>query len=152
MIGHVPKLTIACLVCGAKKGKPRVLTAAARQEPHHNGCCAATGAEAFTNHGFRLAQVTTWRILASKFVGCRVMETKYLRSWKEIAEYLKTSIRTAQRYEALGLPIHRIRGMRMGGVFALKPELDQWLLKGGLDVLPQPANEANLKGKIFPRP
>jgi hypothetical protein len=56
------------------------------------------------------------------------METPYLRSWKEIATYLKTSVRTVQRYEKIGLPIHRIAPMKVGGVFALRHEIDAWLL------------------------
>ena len=57
------------------------------------------------------------------------MDSPYLRTWKEIAEYLKTSVRTAQRYEGLGMPVRRVP-LRLGGVFAVKAELDEWLING----------------------
>ena len=46
-----------------------------------------------------------------------------LDSWKQIARYLKRSVRTARRWEhGQGLPVHRA----LGGVFARKGELDAW--------------------------
>jgi TolB-like protein len=50
-----------------------------------------------------------------------------LDSWKEIASYLKRDVRTVQRWEkAAGLPVHRLRIGKSGGVYALKSELDSW--------------------------
>ena len=51
-----------------------------------------------------------------------------LRSWKQIADYLKTSVRTVQRYEEMGLPVRRIALLKTGGVFAVRSEVDAWLL------------------------
>jgi len=48
-----------------------------------------------------------------------------LVTWKDIAAYLKCSVRKAQRLEAQALPVNRIPGTK--SVWALKPEVDQWL-------------------------
>ncbi len=49
-----------------------------------------------------------------------------LHSWKEIANYLHITIRTAQRWELeRGLPIHRLPGGR-GHVYATAAELEEW--------------------------
>jgi hypothetical protein len=49
-----------------------------------------------------------------------------LNSWKDIAEYLKVTERTAQRYEAgENLPVHRMPGKK-GRVYAFPAELDAW--------------------------
>ncbi len=51
-------------------------------------------------------------------------------SWKEIAAYLKRSVKTCQRWESdLGLPIHRSDGTAKGKVFAYQEEIDRWLRK-----------------------
>lgn len=56
-----------------------------------------------------------------------------LSSWKEIAQFLGVSIRTAQKWEKdLGLPIRRIPGTQ--SVFAISDELSRW--KFALDVQP----------------
>lgn len=55
-----------------------------------------------------------------------------LNSWKEIAAYLGKGVRTVQRWETqMGLPVRRLG--REGGeiVYALKSEIDAWILKGG---------------------
>jgi tetratricopeptide (TPR) repeat protein len=50
-----------------------------------------------------------------------------LDSWKSIAEHLKRSPRTVQRWHAdYGLPVHHFGGSK-GPVFALSDELDGWL-------------------------
>jgi tetratricopeptide (TPR) repeat protein len=50
-----------------------------------------------------------------------------LDSWKSIAEYLRRSPRTVQRWHAeYGLPVHRFGGTR-GPVFSYREELDSWL-------------------------
>ena len=47
-----------------------------------------------------------------------------LDSWKEIATYLKRSVRTVIRWEQeLGLPVRR---HETGGVYASRPEIDAW--------------------------
>lgn len=49
-----------------------------------------------------------------------------LTSWKEIADYLRVTVRTAQRWEAeWGLPVRRDSGGR-GRVAADRAELDRW--------------------------
>ncbi len=48
-------------------------------------------------------------------------------SWKEIADYLGRDVRTATRWEAQGLPVHRIPGGRGTSVFALSIEIDAWM-------------------------
>ena len=50
-----------------------------------------------------------------------------LDSWKEIAAYLKRSVRTVHRWEKEeGLPVHRQLHKDLGSVFAYKNELDAW--------------------------
>lgn len=50
-----------------------------------------------------------------------------LDSWKSIAEYLKRSPRTVQRWHAdFGLPVHHFGGGK-GPVFTFSDELDAWL-------------------------
>ncbi len=50
-----------------------------------------------------------------------------LDSWKEIATYLKRSVRTVRRWESeQGLPVHRHLHHSSGTVYAYKPELDAW--------------------------
>ena len=51
-----------------------------------------------------------------------------LRSWKEIAGHLGTSVRTAQRWEReFQLPVRRIEAKRGAVVFAYPGELKTWL-------------------------
>ncbi len=51
-----------------------------------------------------------------------------LTSWKEIAVYLRSSVRTCQKYEArMALPVHRLDGSPKAHVFAYPEELDAWL-------------------------
>src|SRR5262249_17011432 len=50
-----------------------------------------------------------------------------LSSWKEIAAYFKSGVRTVQRWERLeGLPVHRHQHQKAGTVYAVKSELDVW--------------------------
>jgi tetratricopeptide (TPR) repeat protein len=50
-----------------------------------------------------------------------------LDSWKSIAEYLKRSTRTVQRWHThYQMPIHQVGGVK-GSVFAYSEELDSWL-------------------------
>jgi hypothetical protein len=50
-----------------------------------------------------------------------------LDSWKEIAAYLKRSVRTVHRWESeQGLPVHRHLHQSSGTVYAFRAELDAW--------------------------
>lgn len=55
------------------------------------------------------------------------MAAKALQGWKEIAAYLGRGVRTIQRWEQFGLPIHRPAGRDRSAVFALPSEIDAWL-------------------------
>ena len=56
------------------------------------------------------------------------MQGEYLRGWKEIAEHVGTSVRTARRWEDLrALPVRRLGGGGRDAVFALRDDLDAWL-------------------------
>jgi hypothetical protein len=51
-----------------------------------------------------------------------------LESWKEIAGYLGRDVTTVQRWEKRErMPVHRHLHDKRGSVYALTPELDQWL-------------------------
>ncbi len=51
-----------------------------------------------------------------------------LSSWKEIAAYLDTSVRTVQRWEQTeALPVHRHEHARVATVYAYTSEVDAWL-------------------------
>jgi TolB-like protein len=51
-----------------------------------------------------------------------------LESWKEIAVYLRRSVRTCRRWEQdFGLPIHRLGDAAQGPVYAETGELDAWM-------------------------
>lgn len=49
-----------------------------------------------------------------------------LCGWKEIANFLKRGVRTVQRWETLGLPVHRPQGGHRNAVIAFPEELDAW--------------------------
>jgi hypothetical protein len=53
-----------------------------------------------------------------------------LDSWKEIAAYLKCSERTAHRWEAEGLPVHRHPHKKKAAIYAYKAEIDAWWRDG----------------------
>jgi len=48
-----------------------------------------------------------------------------LSGWKEIAAYVGKGVRQAQRWERLGMPVHRVQGMD-GVVYAYRAEIDAW--------------------------
>lgn len=51
-----------------------------------------------------------------------------LDSWKAIADYLSRDVGTVRRWEkTLGLPVHRVSGLRGRSVFAYTFEIDDWL-------------------------
>jgi phage terminase Nu1 subunit (DNA packaging protein) len=51
---------------------------------------------------------------------------KILNGWKEIAAHLNQGVRTVQRWEVIGLPIHRVRGRASSPVIAFAEELNDW--------------------------
>jgi hypothetical protein len=56
--------------------------------------------------------------------------SEVLRSWKEIANYLGASVKTAQRWEQeYKFPIRRLKASKGAMVFALKTDVDNWLRK-----------------------
>jgi len=60
--------------------------------------------------------------------------TSVLRSWKDIAHYVGTCVKTVQRWEdAHEFPIHRVRPSKGSVVFALPKEVDDWLRTRCLD-------------------
>ena len=50
-----------------------------------------------------------------------------LSGWKVIAEYLDSGIRTVQRWERNGLPVHRPIPSRRSHVIAHSEEIDRWI-------------------------
>ena len=63
------------------------------------------------------------------------MTSDRLDSWKEIAAYLKRSVRTVTRWEREeGLPIHRHLHNKSGSVYAYKAELDVWWTNRGEEI------------------
>lgn len=65
--------------------------------------------------------------LCHAYNGLRMTADDRLDSWKEIAAYLKRSVRTVRRWEHdEGLPVHRQHHHTLGSVYAQKSELDAW--------------------------
>lgn len=52
-----------------------------------------------------------------------------LNGWKEIGSYLGRVVRTAQRWETLGMPVHRPATKKRTAVIAFPHELDSWLVR-----------------------
>ena len=55
------------------------------------------------------------------------MSVRTFQSWKEIAQNMWRGVRTVQRWEAFGLPVHRPAGRERSAVFAIEHELDGWM-------------------------
>lgn len=53
--------------------------------------------------------------------------SRRLNSWKDIAEYLGRDVRTVTRWEAEGMPMHRVPGGKGRSVFAFSNEIDAWM-------------------------
>lgn len=57
-------------------------------------------------------------------------ENRTLRSWKEIAAYLRASVATVQRWEKVeGLPVHRHLHNQLGSAYANTSEIDSWRIQ-----------------------
>jgi hypothetical protein len=88
-------------------------------------------------------------------VGAQPVSNGRLNSWKEIAEYFATTVRTVQRWEAeRGLPVRRLPGAARGRVFALVSELDSWAASGdgpdaGPEAVPEPPASARRR-RVWP--
>ncbi len=54
-----------------------------------------------------------------------------LNGWKEIASYLRSSVRTVQRWEKMGMPVIRPVEGSHGSVIAYSQQLDSWLSRSG---------------------
>lgn len=52
-----------------------------------------------------------------------------LESWKEIAQFIRRDKRTAMRWAAQGMPVHRVPSGKRGRIFASREEISQWLNK-----------------------
>lgn len=61
-----------------------------------------------------------------------------LRGWKAIAQYMHCGIRSAQRYQSIGLPVKRLLWGNRARVVADSEEIDRWV-HGGKD-LDTPSN------------
>jgi hypothetical protein len=51
---------------------------------------------------------------------------KILNGWKEIAEYLHRTPRSARRWERLGLPVRRVSASSRSPIVAFSDELEVW--------------------------
>ena len=56
----------------------------------------------------------------------RSNRTQLLSGWKEIANYMHQGVRTVQRWEAIGLPVRRVRATKPSPVIAFAEDLDSW--------------------------
>lgn len=67
-----------------------------------------------------------------------------LSGWKEIATYLHCGVRTVQRWEARGLPVHRPAPHKRSHVIAHSEELDRWVRNGSTPTSEYPTLIASL--------
>ncbi len=83
---------------------------------------------------------------------------RLLRSWKEVADRLNVSVRTAQAWEKkLGLPIQRLGSGKKSRILADPEQLEKWLRQNPGSPSPEPADsgtaveaEANPKTDLNP--
>jgi phage terminase Nu1 subunit (DNA packaging protein) len=52
---------------------------------------------------------------------------EFLSGWKEIADYLRLTVRTVQRWERLGLPVRRVSDSPCSPVVAFPDDLERWV-------------------------
>ena len=63
-----------------------------------------------------------------------------LNGWKEIGGYVCRDIRTVERWEkSRGLPVRRVPGAGRATVYALIPEVDEWLASAKIDETDDPS-------------
>lgn len=80
--------------------------------------------------------------------------TMILSGWKEIAQYLRCGIRTAQRWQSKGLPVKRVYPGHRAPVFADSEEIDSWVhggsfwLKKDLDTLTNVTRSRELRAQV----
>ncbi len=56
-------------------------------------------------------------------------QSSVLRSWKDIAQYVGTCVKTVQRWEhAYAFPVRRLKPSKGSVVFALRHDIDAWML------------------------
>jgi hypothetical protein len=76
-----------------------------------------------------------------------------LNGWKEIANYLGKSVRTAIRWEQeLGLPVHRFHTAGGEIIYAFREQIDQWQAeneKAGTAPQPGTRNAARFTGRLL---
>ena len=72
-----------------------------------------------------------------------------LAGWKEIAAYLRKSVRAAQRWErGVGLPVHRVRTPSGGqSIHARRSEIDEWLARSDERERSEVARRAEAPGR-----
>ncbi len=58
------------------------------------------------------------------------MTRQRLETWKQIADHLGCSERTAKRYQEKGLPVYRLASLDHLRVFAYTDELERWVHQG----------------------
>jgi hypothetical protein len=68
-----------------------------------------------------------------------------LSGWKEISKYMGHGVRTVQRWEVIGLPVHRPRGTNRSAVIAFTEELEIWSHASPVKFIDE---IANLKAEI----
>jgi hypothetical protein len=56
-----------------------------------------------------------------------------LNGWKEIADCLHRTPRSARRWERLGLPVMRLSNSRRSPVVAFSDEIERWVRRNELD-------------------
>ena len=79
--------------------------------------------------------------------------TERMDSWKEIAAYIKRSVRTAIRWEKQkGFPVHRIPGGERQNVFAYRREIDRWMQNGSFISAPSIDPAEPLAGALIQCP
>ena len=73
-------------------------------------------------------QPPSLRLMARKkaITGVGANRTQLLSGWKEIANYMHQGVRTVQRWEAIGLPVRRVKTSSRSPVIALAEDLDVW--------------------------
>jgi CheY-like chemotaxis protein len=77
------------------------------------------------------------------------MTRRLLTGWKQIANAVGLTVRSAQRWEALyGLPVHRVKGADRGSVFAISEEIDKWLATRWSKGTPTSGSEVENSAKL----